>query len=390
MLGPHTVKRTKRTTKGRTVAFHSRQVPISSKNNRAARYAHAKASEQFKTYDTSAIKPKRSKAPVIIATAVAVVLILIAFFLIRSCAFSVELLPEGEEAVLTVEQGEGAREIAQDLQAEHLIANAGQFVDLVNSRDAAGSLIPGVYLFKGGATQEEILDALLVGPASTGTSVTIPEGYTLDDIAQAIAEATNGRISTESFLAASADAAVYVTDYPFLIEAGNNSLEGYLFPKTYSISPADDAKAVVRMMLDQFQIETADLDWAYPQSQGLDEYDVLKLASIVEKESNADSMATIASVFYNRLASDRPYLESDATTAYEVGHDPTPEDVHANTPYSTYTNAGLPPTPICNPSLAAIQAVCSPDATDYLFFFTNDDGSHAFTRTYDEHQATFN
>ena len=372
------------------MAFHSKQVPISSKNNRAARYAHAKASEQFKTYDTSAIKPQRSKVPIIIAAVIAVVLILVVFFIVRSCVFTVELLPEGEEAIVTVEQGEGAREIAEDLQIEHLIANSGQFVDLVNQRNAAGSLIPGVYLFKGGMTQEEILDALLAGPASTGTSITIPEGYTLDNIAQAIGEATGGRISVEDFLAASADAAVYATDYPFLTEAGNNSLEGYLFPKTYSISPADDAGSVIRMMLDQFQMETAELDWSYPQSQGLNEYDVLKLASIVEKESNADSMATIASVFYNRLASERPYLESDATTAYEVGHDPTPDDVHANTPYSTYSNPGLPPTPICNPSLAAIQAVCSPEITEYMFFFTNDDGSHAFSVTYDEHQATFN
>lgn len=371
------------------MAFHSRQVPISSKNSRAARSAHAKASQQFKTYDTSAIKPKPSKAPVIVAAVAAIVVVLIAFFAIRACTSTVELLPEGEEAVVTVEQGEGARSIAEELQSQRLIANAGAFVDLVNKRNAASSLIPGVYLFKGGATQEEILDALLIGPSATGTSVTIPEGFTIESIASAVAQATDDRIPAAEFVAASSDASVYAADYPFLAEAGNNSLEGFLFPKTYTLSPTDDATSVVRMMLAQFQAETASLDWSYPQSKGLTEYDVLKLASIVEKESNADSMPTIASVFYNRLASDRPYLESDATTAYEVGHDPTPDDVHADTPYSTYTNSGLPPTPICNPSLAAIQAVCSPDETNYMFFFTNADGSHAFSVTYDEHQKTF-
>lgn len=372
------------------MAFHSKQVPISSRNSRAARSAHARASQQFKTYDTSAIKPKQSKAPIIVAIVAAIVVLLIAFFAIRACTPAVELLPEGEEAIVTVEQGEGARTIAEELQSQRLIGNAGAFVDLVNKRNAASSLIPGVYLFKGGATQEEILDALLIGPSATGTSVTIPEGFTLADIANAVDEATAGRIPAADIMAAASDASVYAADYPFLAEAGNNSLEGYLFPKTYTLSPTDDVDSVIRMMLDQFQIETASIDWSYPQSQGLSEYDVLKLASIVEKESNADSMPTIASVFYNRLNSERPYLESDATTAYEVGHDPTPEDVHANTPYSTYTNSGLPPTPICNPSLAAILAVCSPDETDYMFFFTNADGSHAFSVTYDEHQATFN
>lgn len=372
------------------MAFHSKQVPISSKNSRAARSAHAKASQQFKTYDTSAIQPKRSKAPIIIAIAILAALIIAVFLIVRSCTDTVELLPDGQEVVVTVEQGEGARDVADDLASERLIANAGQFVDLMNSKNAAGSLIPGVYLFKGGMTQDEILEALLIGPSSTGTSVTIPEGFTISNIADTVAQATDNRITAESFIAASSDASVYASDYPFLAEAGSNSLEGYLFPKTYNLSPTDDATSFIRMMLDQFQAETSQIDWSYPQSRGLNEYDVLKLASIVEKESNAESMPTIASVFYNRLASDRPYLESDATTAYEVGHDPTPEDVHANTPYSTYTNSGLPPTPICSPSLAAIQAVCSPEDTDYMFFFTNEDGSHSFSVTYDQHQATFN
>ncbi len=102
-------------------------------------------------------------------------------------------------------------------------------------------------------------------------------------------------------------------------------------------------------MLAQYQSEVAGLDYAYAESQGLTAYDVLKLASIVERESDHEHFPTVASVFYNRLASDRPYLESDATTAYEVGRTPTADEVHADTPYSTYANPGLPPTPICAP-----------------------------------------
>lgn len=144
-------------------------------------------------------------------------------------------------------------------------------------------------------------------------------------------------------------------DYAFLESAGENSLEGFLFPKTYAVTEDMDAEAIVRMMLDQFGTETASIfgDFAnsYPASQGLTLYQAVNLASIVAKESTGDQEVRdhVAGVFYNRLASDRPYLESDATTAYEVGREPTAEEVHAETPYSTYANAGLPPTPICSP-----------------------------------------
>ena len=98
----------------------------------------------------------------------------------------------------------------------------------------------------------------------------------------------------------------------------------------------------------------------------------------------------VAGVFYNRLASDRPYLESDATTAYEVGREPTAEEVHAETPYSTYANAGLPPTPICSPGLESLTAVCEPTQTEdmFFYFYPDADGNMqaAFSKTYEEHQ----
>ena len=147
-------------------------------------------------------------------------------------------------------------------------------------------------------------------------------------------------------------------------------------------------------MLTQYQSEVAGLDYSYAESQGLTAYDVLKLASIVERESDPEHFATVASVFYNRLASDRPYLESDATTAYEVGRTPTADEVHADTPYSTYANPGLPPTPICAPSIEALKAVCAPEQTDYLYFYTKplEDGGaeYHFSVTYEEHQDAIN
>jgi UPF0755 protein len=375
------------------MALHGKQVPISSKNTRAARAAHARASEQFKTYDTSAIMPKRSKAPTIVALVIVVIALVAIAIGIYTCTRTteVELLPSDQEAVITVESGEGAKAIGETLASAGLVSSAQSFVDAVNSQNAASALIPGSYVFKGGTSVDDIVKALTTGPSSTGFTLTVPEGYTREAIASAVQDATEGRITSQQFLDASADASKYAADYSFLESAGTASLEGFLFPKTYTVTAADTATDVVKMMLAQFKSETSGLDWSVPTAKGLSLYDAVKLASIVEKEAtNSNYMPDVASVFYNRLASERPYLESDATTAYEVGHDPTAEEVHANTPYSTYTNSGLPPTPICNPSLDALKAVCNPTATDYMYFYTNSDGSMVFSQTYEEHQAAIN
>ncbi len=113
------------------------------------------------------------------------------------------------------------------------------------------------------------------------------------------------------------------------------------------------------------------------------------MASIVEKESVSGKNATVASVFYNRLNIGMA-LNSDATTAYEVGHDPTSEEVHSNSAYSTYTNNGLPPTPICSPGIESLKACCCPEQTNYMYFAFKKDSQgvmqYRFSETFDEHQ----
>lgn len=370
--------------------------PARSGRSHAARSAHARADREFRTYDTSQIMPKRkSKAPAVFGLVLALAVVAaVAFLLVPRLTGAVaqaELLPEGETAIVVVKDGEGAKSIGGTLAEARLVSSASDFVKRVEALDAEYSLIPGTYEFAGGMSIDEIVEALKMGPAATADTLTVPEGLTREATAAKVEEATGGRIGAQQFLDATADASAWVAEFPFLQSAGSNSLEGFLFPKTYTVTAADDASSVVRMMLRQFQTETSELSFDYPSSQGLSLYDAVKLASIVEKEAAAENRATVASVFYNRLASDRPYLESDATTAYEVGHDPTAEEVHANTPYSTYTNEGLPPTPICSSSLSCLQAVCNPEVTDYLFFYfvPNDEGGmdYYFSKTYDEHQA---
>ncbi|WP_165062785.1 MULTISPECIES: endolytic transglycosylase MltG [unclassified Adlercreutzia] len=369
--------------------LRQKQVPISSTNSRAARSAHARARQEFKTYDTSAIQPKKSKLPYVFLVIILVVVALAVALVIFGCQPKPEgSLPADQQAIITVEPGQSATEVADSLVDAGLIGDAGAFLNLLKEQDAAASLIPGDYVFNGKTSMEDIIEALVVGPTATGDTLTVPEGYTRQAIAQAVQEATGGRITYESFLEASRVASWYVEEFPFLADAGDNNLEGFLFPKTYTITATDDAESLVRTMLRQYETDTAAIDWTYPESQGLNHYEALILASIVEKESAPDNRATVASVFYNRLASERPYLESDATTAYEVGHDPSGEEVHADTPYSTYSNPGLPPTPICNPSLEALQAICNPEQTDYMYFYSDENG-YTFSVSYEDHQKTY-
>lgn len=382
--------------------LRKRQITYSQRPNHAARSAHARGDKMFRTYDTSYIRPKRSKAPTIIALVVALVVVALVVFgifsLLRGCSAQ-PTLAEGQTVQIEVAEGSGASAIGDQLVEAGVIGKASDFTDAVTAQNAAAQLKPGTYELTGGMTVDELVTLLSTGPNVVGEGLTIPEGYTLAQIASAVEQFTDGRISAADFTAAASDASVYAGEFSFLADAGNASLEGYLFPKTYEVADDATAESLIRQMLQQFQTETAALDWSYPESIGLSRYDAVKLASIVEKESSGDEAirAQVASVFYNRLTTDGEptygMLQSDATTAYEVGHEPTAEDVATDGPYNTYTNKGLPPTPICAPSIACLQAVCAPAQTGYYFFYFEPDDSgvmqYYFSETYEEHMATF-
>ena len=381
---------------------HRKQVTYSQRPNHAARSAHARGERQFRTYDTSYIRPKKSKAPAIVAAVLAVLVVgglaWGALTLFNSCsAQSVELLAEGQEATITVAEGAGAKVVGEQLAEARLVSKAGDFTKRVNEMGVDSQLKPGTYTVAGGMSLDAIINQLTAGPVAN--ALTIPEGSTLEAVAQSVATFTENRITADAFTAAASDASAYAADYDFLADAGTNSLEGFLFPKTYEIGDDAAAESVVRMMLDQFKTATSGLNWSYAQSHGLSIYDAVKRGSIVERESSGDEQirAQVASVFYNRLNNfgdpNYGFLQSDATTAYELGHDPTPEDIKNPTPFNTYTNTGLPPTPICSPGLDCLQAVCNPAQTNYFFFYFAPDESgtmqYYFSETYEEHQQTF-
>lgn len=379
-----------------------RNTTYSNRSTHASRAAHARGDRQFRSYDTSYIQPHRKKSnkgPAVIAVIIAIVVIVAAGFGIMTAmkGCSSGSLEKGTEVQFTVNAGEGGGTVAENLVKTGLIGNANDFKSALTAKGAEQSIKPGTYTLVGGMTNDEIISKLVAGPEADGLQLVVPEGYTVKNIATAIDTLTGGTISSDTFLAAANNVDAYRASYAFIGNA--TSLEGFLFPKTYSILSTDTADSVIRKMLDQYQAEVGTLDFSYATSAGLTNYEALILASIVEKESDASTRNSVAAVFYNRLTTDGDpsygYLQSDATTAYEVGHDPTAEEVHADTPYSTYTNKGLPPTPICNPGLDAIKAVCNPDMNGisegyYFFYFTPDSSGkmqYFFSKTLDEHNA---
>lgn len=370
-----------------------KQVTYSQNPNRAARAAHAKGEKQFRTYDTSYIRPKRS--PIVAVLGIVVLIAAIAaivfgvFSFLRGCSES-NLLPEGEQVEIVVVEGEGPKSIAKTLVDAGLIESSSSFVERVNELGAQESMQPGTYTITSGQSIDEIV-ALLSTPVAAPT-FTVPEGSTLAQTAAIVAEASEGRISADDFVSAASDASKFASEYSFLAEAGTASLEGFLFPKTYPIDVDSTAESIIRAMLSQFASETATLDWSYATNLGYSHYDIVKMASIIEKEADADHRATVASVFYNRLTYGWQ-LQSDATVAYTVGHDPTPEDVATETEYNTYFIYGLPPTPINSPSLDCLKAACSPEETNYFYFYFEPDDKgnmkYTFSETYEEHQAAY-
>lgn len=379
-----------------------KRMSYSSKPSMRARAAHAKGEKAFKTYDTSAIRPeKKSATPFIIGFIIAIIILIcvVAVSAFNTCTEKNDhMLAEGETVQVEIPQNSFSTEMAQYLFDAGVIESKTDFNARVSELGVGTKLKAGVYTFTGGMTLDEVIELLETGP-STSTGLTVAEGDTISSIATKVETAYDGKITADEFTTAAHNASAYVDDYAFVSAAYDNSLEGFLFPKTYELLTNADADDVVRQMLDQYKKETADLDYSYAESKGLSEYEVLILASIVEKESTSDTRAKVAMVFYNRLSDTAGetagYLGSDATTAYEVGAEGLENyDWSTNSPYNTRVTKGLCPTPICSPSLETLQAVCSPDESVadcyYFSFWPNDAGEveYFFDKTYADHQQT--
>jgi UPF0755 protein len=307
---------------------------------------------------------------------------------------STNKLSDGTKVEVTIAKNAGARDIAQTLESNGLINDSSAFLDAAKAKNKDTLLLPGKYVFTVGMTNEQLVDALAAGPSETGAKLTIREGLTIEQTAQVVEQTCGIPAADFTNLAHKADA--YVKDYPFLDGVYNNSLEGFLYPATYSVPDGASADDVIRMLLTQFSVKTANVDWSYADSHGLSHKDVIAIASMIEREAGTEAeRPLVSSVIYNRLALGMK-LQICSTVVYVLGPDARDYganpllyvDLNVDSPYNTYLHDGLPPGPICSPRLSSIEAAAAPAQTKYLYYvLTSTDRTHTFCATAEEFEA---
>lgn len=292
----------------------------------------------------------------------------------------------GTPAQVVIEKGMGTEAIAEELSRVGVVGNALRFRVAARRAGSDGGLKAGEYELTTGMTDTDVIEALERGPEIVVYDVPIPEGFTARQIAARFAKRT-GLDEDELLQLMERGAPQYAADYPFLEGAYRDSMEGYLFPATYQVKEGATADTVVRMLLDAFERRTADLDMSYASSKNLTFSDVIIIASAIEREAQLEKeRPLVASVIYNRLKA-KMRLQLCATVLYELpGKDSlTLEDLKLDSPYNTYTQAGLPPGPISNPGISSIRAAANPPKTKYLYYvLTGKDGSHTYTTNYED------
>ncbi|MFZ3130643.1 MAG: endolytic transglycosylase MltG [Desulfosporosinus sp.] len=292
----------------------------------------------------------------------------------------------GKNEKITIAQGTTAAQLAEELQQRHLIRSAWAFRYLAHARQSDFKLYVGDYQLAPTMPPGEMIKRLISGADALDIiRVTIPEGYTTEQIIELLVQKRIG--SKEEFTK------VVTEDefpYPFIKDApkGIHRLEGYLFPNTYDISVKITPHAVIDLLLQQFVKELTPEVQKQLETIKLSVPQWVALGSLVEKEAvKASDRPLIASVFMNRLRIGQP-LQSCATIQFLLG---TPKeklfekDLQIPSPYNTYLHSGLPPGPIANPGHDSLQAALYPTQTDFLYFVAKKDGSHAFAKTYAEH-----
>ena len=281
-----------------------------------------------------------------------------------------------------------------------LIVSTASFKVYVDFTGRANSLKAGTYVLSRNMTIPEIVNILCAGnEARRVTRFTIPEGFTADQIAQALFEA--GILEDqEEFLALCKDGTLLSVAYldPLLNPSDRRyALEGYLFPDTYEIYEDAAAADILKKMLNRFAVVFSEEDADRARALNLTTDQVLTLASMIEKEAAAEEdFARVSAVFHNRLRQGMP-LESCATLSYTLGvkkYTFTEDELSTVSPYNTYRNKGLPVGPICNPGRTAIQAALYPSEEylreGYLYFCNmnpKQTNSLVFSRTYQEHRS---
>lgn len=317
-----------------------------------------------------------------------IVLILVGGVLAGAAWYRFSSQPVGgkREVQFSINRGESLASISGRLRADGLIKSEFIFEQYAKLHDIASRIQAGDYKLNTSQTIGEIANSLLAAKRES-KRVLIREGETDEEIAKIFSAA--GLFGTEDFLNAAVQEQQLKVRYDFLADLpAGNSLEGYLFPDTYDFFVGATADDAIKKMLDNFERKVTPESRDRIKSQGKSLYEVITLASIVEREvRKPEDMKIVAGIFWSRLARGQA-LQSDATLSYALKDETAAHstaELETDTPYNTYKYPGLPPTPINNPGLNAINAVIEPTATDYNFFLTAKDGTVHYAKTFAEH-----
>lgn len=291
---------------------------------------------------------------------------------------------DAHAAIVSIPQGMSTQAIAALLEERGFIRDARYFEVLSRIHGFDSRLQAGDYLLSSDMDLLTMMHTLRHGRVHA-ERVTIFEGLHLRQIADVLAD--RGLVDRERFLMLASDETLVYGDQP-PINKPHPSLEGYLFPDTYLFSSSMTEEQIIRTMVNRFIEVVGPVVEGRTPPLGMTLHEVITLASIVEKEALLrHEQPVIASVFVNRLSIDMP-LQADPTIAYLFDEHRTRllySDLEIPSPYNTYRNRGLPPGPIASPGVSAIEAVLEPAETDLFFFVARGDGTHVFTRTFNEH-----
>lgn len=287
-----------------------------------------------------------------------------------------------EDRLVSLEKGSSLREISRQLEDKGVIRSRHLFRLYAFITDQQGGLQAGTYRFGPEEDMISVMRRITRGDVAQ-ISITIPEGFTFEEIASRLSAELN--VEADEILKA-AEERSWHRDYLPDSENVQWQLEGYLYPATYSIPYDIQPEELLSLMLDRFEdqwleeLEDAETD--------LDVNELVTVASLVEKEGKlSDEKPLIAGVIYNRMENDMK-LQIDASVQYALEERQARllyRDLEVDSTYNTYLYEGLPPGPIASPGDNSLRSVLSPEDSDYLFYFARSDGSHIFTETYQEH-----
>ena len=304
-----------------------------------------------------------------------------------------EQVPKGIEVEVEIAEGMNLTQIAALLAEKGVVDDAFVFRLFVQQKGKEKNLLPGKYMLLTGSEYEDVLNTIMAGEKVVLYKLAIPEGYRIMQTKEKI-------LSDITFIdAGDLEEAMNIQNYKQIygfLDENSTNLEGFLFPKTYDITVDYSPKNIIEMLLAQYQVETQLLDWSYAEEKGYTKYDILKIASLIEREAYIpEERALISAVIHNRLSTDKTnqLLQIDATVQYALGEpgDWWPiiyiPDYEFDSPYNTYIHQGLPPTPICSPGLASIKAALAPADVNYLYYVVIDENTHEhkFSETFEEH-----